>query len=205
MKVVPINRHMDRHEQDNRAIFWANKVKNLKLEDYLVKKTEKPVQQNDPLNELLLDISPSAYEVRPGLASHASQPGGQPNLKETVQASRPDLPRAKQGTKAAYLGKPATSVNTYNQVLDLAMSSIKYTCLAGARLEGRGRLTKRFTASRAVFKVKWIGGLKTIESSFRSQSVVTLRGQSKPNVQYTLHRSKTRNGAFGLKGWIAGR
>jgi hypothetical protein len=29
-----------------------------------------------------------------------------------------------------------------------------------------------------------------------------LRGISKPNIQYTNINSKTRNGAFGLKGWI---
>jgi hypothetical protein len=30
-----------------------------------------------------------------------------------------------------------------------------------------------------------------------------LRGYVKPNTQYTKISSKTRNGAFGLKGWIS--
>jgi hypothetical protein len=38
--------------------------------------------------------------------------------------------------------------------LDLVISSLKYKTTAGVRLETRGRLTKRFTASRSVFKVK---------------------------------------------------
>jgi len=43
--------------------------------------------------------------------------------------------------------------NTSNP-LDLVISSLKYKTTAGVRLETRGRLTKRFTASRSVFKVK---------------------------------------------------
>ena len=30
-----------------------------------------------------------------------------------------------------------------------------------------------------------------------------LRGHVKSNLQYTIINSKTRNGAFGLKGWVS--
>ena len=85
------------------------------------------------------------------------------------------------------------------------INSLKYKKLGGVRLEARGRLTKRFTAARSVFKLKWKGGLKNIDSSNRGLSTILLRGHSKPNVQYTYFNSKTRIGAFGLKGWISGR
>ena len=42
--------------------------------------------------------------------------------------------------------------------------------MAGVRLEAKGRLTKRFTASRSVFKIKWKGSLKNIDSSYRGLS-----------------------------------
>jgi hypothetical protein len=77
--------------------------------------------------------------------------------------------------------------------------------MAGVRLEAKGRLTRRLTASRSVFKIKWKGSLKNIDSSYRGLSSVMLRGYIKSNVQYSIINSKTRNGAFGLKGWISGK
>jgi hypothetical protein len=44
--------------------------------------------------------------------------------------------------------------NTSSQILDNIFESINYKNLAGIRLEAKGRLTKRFTASRSLFKVK---------------------------------------------------
>jgi hypothetical protein len=77
--------------------------------------------------------------------------------------------------------------------------------MAGVRLEARGRLTRRFTASRSVFKVKWKGSIKNLDSSYKKLSSVILRGHAKSNIQYAIINSKTRNGAFGLKGWISSK
>jgi hypothetical protein len=74
--------------------------------------------------------------------------------------------------------------------------------LAGVRVEAKGRLTRRFTAARSVFKVKWKGGLKNVDSSFKGLSAIMLRGDRKSNVEYSIVNSKNRNGAFGVKGWI---
>ena len=89
--------------------------------------------------------------------------------------------------------------------LDIVFNSLKNKDMAGVRLEAKGRLSKRFTASRSVFKVKWKGSIKNLDSSYRSLSSAILRGHAKSNVQYTLINSKTRNGAFGLKGWISSK
>jgi hypothetical protein len=80
------------------------------------------------------------------------------------------------------------------------INTLKHMKLAGVRIEAKGRLTKRFTASRSIFKMKWKGGLKNVDSSFKGLSTVMLRGIVKSNVQYTLLNSKNRNGAFGIKG-----
>jgi len=90
-------------------------------------------------------------------------------------------------------------------LLDFILNSIKHKNMAGVRLEAKGRLTRRFTASRSVFKIRWKGGLKNIDSSYRGLSSVILRGHLKSNVQYSALNSKTRNGAFGLKGWISSK
>lgn len=86
-----------------------------------------------------------------------------------------------------------------NTVLD----HIKYKSVTGVRTEVSGRLSRRFTASRSVFKFMYKGSLKNRDSSHKSLSSTILRGHVKPNIQYTKISSKTRNGSFGLKGWIS--
>jgi len=94
--------------------------------------------------------------------------------------------------------------NTTNLVNDV-LNSLNYKNMGGVRLEAKGRLTKRFTASRSIFKIKWKGSIKNIDSSYKGISSVILRGYLKSNVQYSIINSKTRNGAFGLKGWTSGK
>ncbi len=82
---------------------------------------------------------------------------------------------------------------------------LKHLSLRGIRVEAKGRLTRRATASRSVFKMKWKGGLKNVDSSFRGLSAIMLRGYHKSNVQYSGINSKNRNGAFGIKGWVSSK
>ena len=88
---------------------------------------------------------------------------------------------------------------------EIIFNSIKYKNMGGIRLEIKGRLSKRYRADKAIFKVKWKGGLKNIDSSYKGLSSVNLRGFIKPNVEYTLCTSKRRIGAFAVKGWISGK
>jgi hypothetical protein len=90
-------------------------------------------------------------------------------------------------------------------LLNIILRTIKYKKIAGVRLEAKGRLTRRLTASRSVFKIKWKGTLKNLDSSYKELSSVMLRGHIRSNLQYSIVNSKTRNGAFGLKGWISGK
>jgi len=85
------------------------------------------------------------------------------------------------------------------------LKTLKHLKLAGVRVEAKGRLTRRFTASRSVFKLRWKGGLKNVDSSFKGLSAVMLRGIFKSNVQYSLLHSKNRNGAFGVRGWVSSK
>lgn len=94
------------------------------------------------------------------------------------------------------------------------LNSLKYKWITGARLEAKGRLTKRFTASRSQFKFRYRGNLKildynaqnalnNVDYTNKSAKTVMLRNQIKPNIQYTFVNSKRRIGAFGIKGWIS--
>lgn len=116
--------------------------------------------------------------------------------------------------KVKKLSTPAT--DTYkekegmNSLRSISLTSyvrrwLKHMKLRGIRVEAKGRLTRRATASRSVFKMKWKGGLKNVDSSFRGLSTIMLRGHAKSNVQYSLLNSKNRNGAFGVKGWVSSK
>jgi len=81
-----------------------------------------------------------------------------------------------------------------------AISVIRYKRILGARLEVKGRLTKRFTAARSLSKSKYKGNLTDIDSSYLGLSSVFLKGNLKSNVQYAKSKGVTRIGSFGLKG-----
>ena len=88
---------------------------------------------------------------------------------------------------------------------DYVLMYLKHIKVRGIRVEAKGRLTRRFTASRSVFKMKWKGGLKNVDSSFKGLSTIMLRGYVKSNAQYSFISSKNRNGAFGVKGWVSNK
>ena len=90
-------------------------------------------------------------------------------------------------------------------LINYVLKYLKHVKMAGIRIEAKGRLTRRFTASRSVFKMKWKGGLKNVDSSFKGLSTTMLRGNVKSNVQYSMISSKNRNGAFGVKGWVSNK
>jgi len=80
------------------------------------------------------------------------------------------------------------------------INTVKQQIVIGVRFEVTGRITRRLTAMRSVFKYRYEGSLKNIRSSFNNKSSTMLRGYVKSNSQYSLINSKTRNGTFGLKG-----
>jgi hypothetical protein len=90
--------------------------------------------------------------------------------------------------------------NNYNEIHEIIFNSIKYKNMRGIKLEIKGRLTKRYRADRAIFKVKIKGGLKNIDSSFKRLSSVNMRGHIRPNLEYSIFTSKRRIGAFAVKG-----
>jgi hypothetical protein len=96
-----------------------------------------------------------------------------------------------------------SSLRVKNNLQENILNSTEHKNIYGVRLEAAGRLSRRLTASRSVFKLKYKGSLKNINSSYKGLSTVMLRGNTRSNLQLTKISSKTRNGAFGLKGWIS--
>jgi Mitochondrial ribosomal protein (VAR1) len=108
--------------------------------------------------------------------------------------------------KKLFLDSNPTIKNQLNKIKNTkglkttVFNQLKYRHVTGFRLEAKGRLSKRFTASRAVYKLKYKGNLLDIDSSYRGLSSVILKGNLKSNIQYTKLKSKTRIGSFGIKG-----
>ena len=92
-----------------------------------------------------------------------------------------------------------------NNIFKFLFNSINYKNLGGVRIKVSGRLTKRYRADRAIRTLKWKGGLKNIDSSFKGLSTVTFRGNTHSNLSYSWFKSKRRIGSFAVKGWIAGK
>jgi len=101
-------------------------------------------------------------------------------------------------------GKKNYGKENFN-VKDIILSSVKYKNIGGIRLEIKGRLTKRYRADRSIFKVRWKGGLKNIDSSYKGLSSPKIRGYTNSNVEYSICTSKRRIGSFAIKGWISGK
>lgn len=103
-------------------------------------------------------------------------------------------------TKLFYLDNNISKLTDKKDIISkFVYKNLKHKYLTGFRLEARGRLTKRYTASRSMYKLKYKGNLLDIDSSFRGLSTVLLRGNLKSNLEYTKSESKTRIGSFGLK------
>ncbi len=95
--------------------------------------------------------------------------------------------------------------NNKKIIRNIIFNQIKYKNIGGMRLEIKGRLTKRYRADRAIYKLHWKGGLKNIDSSFKGLSSTVFKGYSNSNILYSISKSKRRIGSFAVKGWISGR
>ena len=97
-----------------------------------------------------------------------------------------------------------------NEIITIAktkkifLNNINYKHVTGFRLQAKGRLTRRYTASKSLSRLKYKGNLINIDSSCKGIPSVLLRGNLRSNLQYTKLKSKTRIGSFGIKGWVSG-
>lgn len=90
------------------------------------------------------------------------------------------------------------------------IENIKHKYITGFRLEAKGRLTRRYKASKSLSKNKYKGSLSNISplniknNKQINLSFVLLKGNLRSNLQYTKLKSKSRIGSFGIKGWVSG-
>jgi hypothetical protein len=85
-------------------------------------------------------------------------------------------------------------------LINNTLNNLNNKVIIGVRVQASGRLTKRFTAQRSVKKVKYIGTLKNIDSSFKGLSSKMVKNNINLNTQFSKISSENRIGSFGIKG-----
>ena len=105
-------------------------------------------------------------------------------LKDNINKLLYDIYYKTTFEKESKLNEDVFTDNTYHlKIRDIILNNIKYKNMGGARLIVKGRLTKRYRADRAVYKMKWKGGLKNIDSAFKGISSIVFRGYLDSNVE----------------------
>ena len=138
------------------------------------------------------------------------------NALKTVRTSKVNLKLYYLKKKSSFIKKYSALYNNIStlNVGDLkkinktlvrneVLMSTKYKAITGLKIQIAGRLTRRATAAKAVFKGGQVGGLRNIDSSVLGFSVGLLRGHHKPNIQKAFHNSKTKNGSFNVRVWTS--
>jgi hypothetical protein len=172
---------------------WKKRIQTLRMMDYILNKAVLPnvnriIEKSPEVKGVNLDLIENKYK-NPHLISVLGNDNLNNLLKELYSNVLSD----------------SNSNKDYAEIYNILFDSIKYKNMAGVRLEVKGRLTKRYRADRAVFKVKWKGGLKNVYSSYKGLSVMRMRGYLNSNVEYSIITSKRRIGAFAVKGWVSGK
>jgi Mitochondrial ribosomal protein (VAR1) len=93
-----------------------------------------------------------------------------------------------------------TEYNIESDKRERILELVKNKYITGIRIEAAGRLSRRFTASRSIFKLKYKGSLRNRDSSYKGLSSTIMRGNLRSNIQYTKLSSIVKIGSFGLKG-----
>lgn len=77
------------------------------------------------------------------------------------------FPREGVGLYTTLIKQFSSKTYSLTTIEEYVLCNLSQNRLRGIRIEAKGRLTRRFTASRSIYKMKYIGGLKNVDSSFR--------------------------------------
>ena len=86
----------------------------------------------------------------------------------------------------------------YYNKYELIIKNMKNIHIVGISMEGKGRLTRRLTASRSIYKIRTNGFIKNIYSSMYGVSMLLTRGSKSSNNRYIQNNSYNRNGSYGI-------
>jgi hypothetical protein len=112
----------------------------------------------------------------------------------------------KYHTKPVILNITENETETYfEKIRKIVLSNIKYKNMGGVKFLVKGRLTRRYRADRALYKYKWKGGLKNMDSAYKGIPGAVFRGFLDSHIEKSLGSYKRRIGSFGVRSWLAGK
>jgi ribosomal protein S3 len=203
-KFFSVNNAANLNNLHSLDIFKSLAVKPLNIKQSRVLDDNKDISQagnimtNDKLDVILNKLYPNSlapnFNLKSFITLASENSLNKADTLDNVSAMSTDTLNQRK------VGMAAKNIKILNQ--------IRYKWVTGVRLEAAGRLTRRFTASRSVFKFRYKGNLKNIDYSLKTDvsknniSTIMLRNSVQPNLQYSFAKSKRRIGAFGIKGWI---
>jgi hypothetical protein len=88
--------------------------------------------------------------------------------------------------------------NYFYNKYEIIMRNMKNVHIVGMSLEGKGRLTKRMTASRSLYKIRTRGFIKNLYSSIYGISTLLIRGLNNSNISNIKNSSYNKNGSYGI-------
>ena len=96
--------------------------------------------------------------------------------------------------------------NMFNDILNIdkkdiyrnIISNLNNKHMIGMFLEAKGRLTRRMTASRAVYKLKYKGNMKDAHLNEDNKFTILKKGYLKSNIVHSTNNSYNKNGSFGI-------
>jgi hypothetical protein len=86
-------------------------------------------------------------------------------------------------------------INIINNKYNIIINNMRNIHITGISLETKGRLTRRITASRSIYKLIQKGNLKNIYSNIGG---LLIRNDNKSNINNVKDKSNNENGTFGI-------
>lgn len=188
----------------NRLDYFSKVPKETFLQNLLVKDLMMVFKQKDKNSDILNNV---LLENFPNMMLAIEKPF--PLSLLSTKKVKKDKEKKKNPYKVTKIEEEISSISIDHAtkkddfLLQFVLNAIKHKTVSGIRIEAAGRVSRRLIASRAVFKVKHIGTIRNIFSSYKKLPAVILRGNLRSNLQFSKAKNKTRIGAFGLKGWIS--
>ncbi len=158
----------------------------------------KRFKQNAILKNLLLDTSSESQKVKYIRSNDTMDTLGTSDTIDTTLCKYSGLYSSIDPLNDKELQLNASDLNLYKII-----GSLKNKFTKGIRIEVAGRLTKRNTAERSIFKLRYKGNIRNIDSSMKNLPTALLRGHAKSNLVYVQSKSRLRIGAFGIKTWVS--
>lgn len=206
----PINRQAVYDEIYNKKRVVQNMdIRKFLMENNAMLCNAKTLVDNESIVNLQTRNNGSSYRVAENVGQHKAMPCHVSLVNNKLNAKKVDLldmslfSLISETNLKGMANKKIPFLSSHSDRLSKVITALKHKSVSGIRIELAGRLTKRNTAARSLFKLRYKGNIKNTDSSDKGLSTVMLRGHAKSNLEFSKNKSKIRIGSYGFKGWVS--